>query len=200
MRKTWRLSAEGVLIGIIAVLLLFAFREANDVVELSVGDVVAVFALIFGVVESQKWRKELVGKKRIELALEIADAAQKIRDEFKAIRNPTVTSEEQQSRLETIASLLQELYPLRAKARVFVSGGIDDFVDNFNAQYNTYRHAIGHLHKVATGEWENLPTKSIEEAERIQYARSGDNDFGREIDEITEKLTDFCRQHIAGGW
>ncbi len=167
--------------------------------------ILAVGAFIFAYAEFKKWRQELLGSKRIELAIQLGKVAIEIREAFKYARSPfsfgskssqyeTNSSPEEKQRqdqehdfnqrLQTVSKELEKIYELRWEIQVLFDKDINEDVKKYNAKFHELQFAMLRIHK----------DKGSDSDFDVVFSTSED-EFSEEIEQITSRLFDFARKY-----
>lgn len=171
----------------------------------------ALFAITVAYREFKKWRVELLGSKKIELALKLGKAAIAIRDGFRDARNPvraivhapeyrpdSTNGEKKKQdeeydfnqRLQRLLERLEPLYEIRWEISVLFDEdeSIEEQVKLYNAKFHELQNA---MYAIFSGK----PTEKVQNI--VSAGFSGTDDFGKEIDAITSKLLELARRYAA---
>lgn len=189
--------------------------NTSDVIAI-IQTLVAIGAFIFAYAEFKKWRVELLGNKKIDLALRLGIAAIEVREAFKYARmffrrggegkapeykaGSTPEEIEKQNkeiekqnlehdfnqRLQHIQSKLSLLYNIRWEAVMLLSDNenIEEQIAIYNAKFHELQRAMLRVYK----------SEQTEEEFTIVFS-SGDDDFGRTIEDNTNKLLKLAQKY-----
>jgi len=180
---------------------------ASDVIS-AIQTVLAVGAFVFAYQEFKKWRAELLGSKKIELAIKLGLTAFEVRKAFAQARpfmsyskkapeyRPNSTPEEMkhQDRAyemnELLRPVLEKLRQLEAIAwEVSVLFGDDDHIDSQIIAYNQKLMELGRAMLI------RLDGRPTEKENSILSGDPGGDDFSKGVDTITEQLLGVARKY-----
>jgi hypothetical protein len=185
--------------------------SSSDIIAI-IQTLLAIGAFIFTYGEFKKWRTELLGTKKIELALRLGKAAIEVREAFKyassfigSIRDsrtaeykPDSTPAEKlkqdqeygfNQQLERIHSRLEQLYDIRWEILVLFgeNESIDEQVKIYNAKFHELQRA---MFLVFQNEGTTRELDMIHSGFTIAY-----DEFGKEIEITTEKLLKLAHKY-----
>lgn len=167
----------------------------------------AIGAFVFAYMEFKRWRNELLGSKRIELAIKLGKSALEVKQAFKEARNPlgtgapeykpesTLAEKRRQDleydynqRLQRISDKLEKLYDARWEISILFSENenIEEYVKVYNAQFHTLQVAMFSV----------LNDPNAKDFVDTIYGGLKPNDeFSRPIEDATNKLLEIARRY-----
>ena len=176
----------------------------SDAIDL-IQTVLAVGAFVLAYSEFKKWRHELLGSKRIEIAIQLGKVAIEIREAFKSARSPfsfnsKAPEHEPDSspdeklkkdqehdfnqRLQKVSEQLEKIYELRWEVQVLFGQDINEEVKRYNAKFHELQAAMLRIHR----------NKGSDEDIDLVFSTSKD-EFSEEVEDVTTKLFDFARRY-----
>lgn len=153
--------------------------------------ILALGAFIYAYQEFKHWRIQLLGSKRIDLAIELGETALKIKHAFYNARNPFTfgeksLEEDYNQRLALISEELQDLYEIQAKVIILLGDDIEDYVKEYNQLFSKLKNAmyLSYKERASDGDME------------IVFRSTKDDEFGNEVEKHTEKILKFIRRYV----
>ncbi len=167
---------------------------------------IALFAIVLGYRELQKWRHELIGKKRFEVALEAGKAAIRMKEAFKSARNPfgfkndveykEESTEDEKRYQDKEFEFNRRLSKVYQALTNLLELGLDIellFANNINQEIKIYEDKIHELKISMHNILDNQ--KGIKDIRTVYGYGSSDDPIHQEIEEVTNKILDFARKY-----
>jgi hypothetical protein len=180
---------------VVIILLSLAYgEELSTQIDLSTGLqlLVGCVALGLGLVESKRWRTELIGRKQVELKLIIGRKAIELRRAFNFARPSFMgkmfwSEEEKSRRYQTLFDSLNKLPPLLWDAEVI----LPESSDKLNALYRTYSEKYSEL-LIAIGRLKD--SGGSEATDKILMSQPDNDEFAKAIENTTDEILEIVRR------
>lgn len=149
----------------------------------------AVGAFIFAYFELNRWRKELIGGKKIEVAIQLGKAALKIRDSFVSARSPFgygELKEDFEHRRKILVEAIQPIYEIALEAEILFNIDIGTHIKAYNSQFHKFNVAMRMI----------LDGSARVDTRTLVYRTEEKDEFEKEVERITDEILNIVRKHV----